>query len=130
MIEVFYASNTSSGRTTMQGLEKHDILFTERRITLKTPIKSKDVQKMLTHTENGFEDLINKRAKIYKKIEGDLNDLSIQELIEIMIKFPTLLRLPIVMSEKKIVIGFNETEIRCFLSREYRRLKLLNIDSY
>ena len=41
MIEVYYVSNTSSGRTTMQWLESHDLLFIERRITKKTPIKKR-----------------------------------------------------------------------------------------
>lgn len=129
MIEVYYVSNTSSGRTTMQWLESHDLLFIERRITKKTPIKTKEIKKMLALTENGFEDLINKRAKKFKELEKYFYDFSVYELIEYLIESPTLLKLPIVMSEKKIVTGFNKAEIRCFLSKEYRRTKLLKIDS-
>lgn len=39
-------------------------------------------------------------------------------------------KLPIIIDEKKIVIGFNEREIRCFLSKEYRRTKLLDSGGY
>ena len=84
---------------------------------------------MLALTENGFEDLVKKRAKKFKELEKYFYDFSVYELIEYLIESPTLLKLPIVMSEKKIVTGFNEAEIRCFLSKEYRRTKLLKIDS-
>ncbi len=38
MIEVYYLSNTSSGRTAMKWLEDHNLQFFERKITKKSPL--------------------------------------------------------------------------------------------
>ena len=47
-----------------------------------------------------------------------------------LVKNPSVIKLPIIIDEKKIVIGFNEREIRCFLSKEYRRMQLLDSGGY
>ncbi|HER4405734.1 TPA: ArsC/Spx/MgsR family protein, partial [Streptococcus pyogenes] len=39
-------------------------------------------------------------------------------------KNPSLLRRPIIMDQKRMQIGFNEDEIRAFLSRDYRKQEL------
>ena len=70
---------------------------------LKKPIDVHEIKKILAFAENGFDDLINSRKKKFQALEID---------------------------EKKIVIGFNEREIRCFLSKEYRRTQLLDSGGY
>ena len=81
-------------------------------------------------SENGFDDLINKRTKKFQALEIDENECSTEYLIEILIKNPSMIKLPIIIDEKKIVIGFNEREIRCFLSKEYRHSQLLQQSGY
>jgi regulatory protein spx len=130
MIEVYYLSNTSSGRTAMKWLENHSLHFVERKITKKNPIELHELKKILARAENGFDDLINKRTKKFQALEIDENECSTEYLIEILIKNPSMIKLPIIIDEKKIVIGFNEREIRCFLSKEYRRTQLLDSGGY
>lgn len=130
MIEIFYLSNTSSGRTAMRWLENHSLHFVERKITKKKPIKKHEIKKMLTRAENGFDDLINKQTKKFQVLEIDENKCSTEYLIEVLIQNPSIIKLPIIIDEKKIVIGFNEKEIRCFLPKEYRRKQLLDSEGY
>lgn len=130
MIEVYYLSNTSSGRTAMKWLEEHNLQFVERKITKKSPVKIHEIKKMLVHAENGFDDLINTRTKRFKELEINENECTTEYLIELLIKNPLLIKLPIIMDDKKVVVGFNEREIRCFLSKEYRRTQLLNSGGY
>ncbi len=130
MIEVYYLSNTSSGRTAMKWIENHSLHFVERKITKKKPIELHELKKILARAENGFDDLINKRTKKFQALEIDENECSTEYLIEILIKNPSMIKLPIIIDEKKIVIGFNEREIRCFLSKEYRRTQLLDSGGY
>ncbi|MBK0037491.1 hypothetical protein IAE44_08155 [Enterococcus sp. S52] len=47
----------------------------------------------------------------------------------VLISNPSLIKLPII-DEKKLVIGFNEREIRCFLSKQYRSTRLLHNNCY
>ncbi|WP_429972350.1 Spx/MgsR family RNA polymerase-binding regulatory protein [Enterococcus sp. AZ015] len=130
MIEVYYLSNTSSGRTAMKWLEDHNLQFFERKITKKSPLEIHEIKKMLEHTENGFDDLINTRTKRFKELEINENECSTDYLFELLIKNPLLIKLPIIIDDKKLVVGFNEREIRCFLSKEYRRTLLLNSGGY
>ncbi|SFD45950.1 transcriptional regulator Spx [Enterococcus casseliflavus] len=127
MIEVYYAGNTNSGRKTMEWLEKQNLPFIEKKITKNNPFKIEEIMQFLARAENGFDDLINSRAKIFKELEADLNQLSTSDLIDTIVRIPTLVKLPLIVDEKKIVIGYNENELRCFLPAEYRRIQR---DSY
>lgn len=130
MIEVYYLSNTSSAGTAVKWLENHKLEFIEKKITKKNPLKIGDLKKMLTHAGNGFDDLVNSRIKKFKDLELNENECSTEYLMDLLINNPSLIKLPIIIDEKKLVIGFSEREIRCFLSKEYRRAQLLNINGY
>ena len=124
MIEVYYLSNTSSGRTAMKWLENHNLPFIGKKITKKNPIETYEIKKILRRTDNGFDDLINTRTKKFKDLEINEDECSTEYLIAVLVKNPSMIKLPIIIDEKKIVIGFNEREIRCFLSKEDRRKRL------
>lgn len=130
MIKVYYLSNTNSGRTAMKWLENHNLQYVDRQITKKKPLDVHEIKKILALAENGFDDLINFRTKKFQALEIDENECSTEYLIEILSKNPSMIKLPIIIDEKKIVIGFNEREIRCFLTKEYRRTQLLDSGGY
>lgn len=130
MIKVYYLSSTNSGRKAMKWLENHNLQYVDRKITKKNPVEGHEIKKILALAENGFDDLINSRTKKFQALEIDENECSTEYLIEILIKNPSMIKLPIIIDEKKIVIGFNEREIRCFLSKEYRRTQLLDSGGY
>lgn len=85
---------------------------------------------MLVRAENGFDDLMNTRAKKFKELEINENECSTEYIIKLLIKNPSVIKLPIIIDEKKLVVGFNKREIRCFLSKGYRRTQLLNDGGY
>lgn len=126
MIKVYYLSNTSSGRTAMKWLEKHNLRYIKRKITKKKPIRIYELKKMLVCAENGFDDLLNTRSKKFRDLEYDVNECSTRYLMDAIINTPSLIKLPIIIDDKKIVAGFNENEIRCFLPKKYRREQLMN----
>ncbi len=47
-----------------------------------------------------------------------------KQLIGLIETYPSLLRRPIILDEKRMQIGFNEDEIRAFLPRKYRKQEL------
>lgn len=77
-------------------------------------------------TENGTDDLISTRSKIFQKLNVDVDELSISQLIDLIETYPSLLRRPIILDDKRMQIGFNEDEIRAFLPRNYRKQELKN----
>ncbi len=63
---------------------------------------------------------------MFQKLDIDLDELSVRQLIELIELYPSLLRRPIILDEKRMQIGFNEDEIRAFLPRNYRKQELKN----
>ena len=68
-------------------------------------------------TEGGVQDIISTRSKIYEKLGIEL---TLKQMIVLFKEYPSLLRRPILIDEKRILIGFNEDEIRSFVPREIR----------
>ena len=75
-------------------------------------------------TEDGTEEIISTRSKVFQELDVDLDDMPLQQLFELVQKNPGLLRRPIMLDEKRLQVGYNEDEIRRFLPREVRALEL------
>ncbi|KRN56345.1 Transcriptional regulator Spx [Carnobacterium divergens DSM 20623] len=75
-------------------------------------------------TEDGTEEIISTRSKVFQELDVDLDDMPLQQLFDLVQKNPGLLRRPIMLDEKRLQVGYNEDEIRRFLPREVRALEL------
>ena len=102
-------------------------------------ITPKIVQKMLSLSANGFDDLLLSKDRGRKTwmnsglLDLDINDMSTKTLVKVLSKNPQLLKNPIIFNEKKILVGYNEDEIRVFLPRKHRivvqKMKIENYSS-
>lgn len=104
-------------------LQEHQIPFVERNI-FSEPLNSSELKAILQMTEDGTEEIISTRSKVFQKLNMDLDDLPLQELLELVQNNPGLLRRPIMIDDKRLQVGFNEDEIRRFLPRDVRQLEL------
>jgi regulatory protein spx len=104
-------------------LQEHEIPFVERNI-FSEPLNITELKAILQMTEDGTEEIISTRSKVFQKLNIDLDDLPLKELLDLVQKNPGLLRRPIMIDEKRLQVGFNEDEIRRFLPREVRQLEL------
>lgn len=123
MITLFLSPSCTSCRKARAWLQKHKVPFQEHNI-ITNPLSRAELMTILSFTENGTEDIISTRSKIFQKLDVDVEDLPISELLTLITKNPNLLRRPIIMDKKRMQIGFNEDEIRAFLSRDYRKQEL------
>ncbi|WP_374284409.1 transcriptional regulator Spx [Lactococcus sp.] len=123
MIDLYLSPSCTSCRKARAWLQSHKVPFIEHNI-LTQPLTPDDLRKILTKTENGTEDIISTRSKVFQKLAVDVDNLTINELIDLVSEFPNLLRRPIITDEKRLQIGFNEDEIRAFLPRDYRRAEM------
>lgn len=123
MITLFLSPSCTSCRKARAWLQKHKVPFQEHNI-ITNPLSRAELMAILSLTENGTEDIISTRSKIFQKLDVDVEDLPISELLTLITKNPNLLRRPIIMDKKRMQIGFNEDEIRAFLSRDYRKHEL------
>lgn len=123
MITLFLSPSCTSCRKARAWLLKHDVEFQEHNI-ITSPLNKEELMMILSFTENGTEDIISTRSKVFQKMAVDVDELSISELMGLIAENPSLLRRPIIMDKKRMQIGFNEDEIRAFLSRDYRKHEL------
>ena len=123
MITLFLSPSCTSCRKARAWLEKHEVPFKEHNI-MTSPLTNEELRNILALTENGTDDIISTRSKIFQKLNVDVEDLSISALIKLIEENPSLLRRPIILDKKRMQIGFNEDEIRAFLPRGYRKEEL------
>ena len=123
MITLFLSPSCTSCRKARAWPLNHEVPFVEHNI-MTSPLSVQELQHILSLTENGTDDIISTRSKIFQKLDLDVESLSISELIKLIEENPSLLRRPIILDAKRMQIGFNEDEIRAFLPRSYRQQEL------
>ncbi|HFQ4524508.1 TPA: transcriptional regulator SpxA [Enterococcus faecium] len=124
VVNILYTSpSCTSCRKARAWLQEHQIPFVERNI-FSEPLNSSELKAILQMTEDGTEEIISTRSKVFQKLNMDLDDLPLQELLELVQNNPGLLRRPIMIDDKRLQVGFNEDEIRRFLPRDVRQLEL------
>ncbi|HEM9438163.1 TPA: Spx/MgsR family RNA polymerase-binding regulatory protein [Streptococcus agalactiae] len=123
MITLFLSPSCTSCRKARAWLSKHEVAFEEHNI-ITSPLNKEELLQILSFTENGTEDIISTRSKVFQKLAIDVDELSTSSLMELISENPSLLRRPIILDKKRMQIGFNEDEIRAFLTRDYRKQEL------
>ena len=123
MVNLYISPSCTSCRKAKAWLKKHDITFKERNI-FSEPLTKDELMQILRMTENGTEEIISTRSRAFQQLKVNLDDLSIDQLLDLVEKNPSLLRRPIIMDDRRLQVGYNEDEIRRFLPRKVRRLEL------
>ena len=123
MITLYTSSSCSSCRKAKKWLENNQIPYREKNI-IGIRLTRNDIMNMLKYSENGFEDIISTRSKIFKESNLQPEEMKFSELTEFIIDNPTILKRPIIISDKIMQTGYNEDEIRAFIPRELRDIAL------
>ncbi|WP_436645861.1 transcriptional regulator SpxA [Lactiplantibacillus plantarum] len=124
MVILYTAPSCTSCRKAKAWLQAHDIDFQEHNLFTE-PLSIEKIKQILQLTESGTEEIISTRSKAFQQLNVDINDLSLNELFDMITHDPSLLRRPIMLDEKRLQVGYNEDEIRRFLPRKIRTLELL-----
>ena len=119
MIKVYTAPSCLGCRKVKKYFKDHKIEFEEKSI-INNKLKREDIFKMLVHSENGFEDIISTRSKVFKENNIDLDSLNLNQLIDFIIKNPTVLKRPIIVNDYELQVGYNVDDITLFLPEEFR----------
>lgn len=124
MIKLFTQTSCNSSRKARQWLRDHDVQFEEQNVGKKAPTTA-ELKHILSLTENGLDDIISTRSRAYPEVAAHLPDMSFNETLKLLCERTQLLRKPIMVTENKVQIGFNDDEIRKFIPRHIRRLDFM-----
>ena len=122
-VTIYTQSSCSSSRKALKWLKENDIAYNEKRITSQ-PLTLAEFKQILSMTEEGTDEIIATNSNDFKNLKVDIEQLSIQELYNLIQQHPRMLRSPILMDEKRIQIGYNEMDIRRFIPRKIRAFEL------
>ena len=123
MVTLYISPSCTSCRKARAWLEANAIPYKERNV-FKEPLTRDEIKNILRMTEDGTEEIISTRSKLFSELDISLDDLSLGELIEMIQKQPALLKRPLMIDEKRMQVGYNEDEIRRFLPHEVRQAEL------
>jgi len=121
MISLYTTPSCTSCRKARAWLTENELPFKERNI-FSDPLNSDELMEILSLTKNGTEDIISTRSKVYQKLDIDLEELKLEELLSLIEKYPNLLKRPIILDENKLQVGYNEEDIRKFVPRNSRKI--------
>lgn len=123
MITLYTSPSCASCRKARAWLEANHIDYLEKNV-FNEPLTIEELKKILSLTENGTEEIISFRSQIFQNLNISLDDISLGELLNLILENPGLIRRPILIDEKRLQVGFNEEDIRRFLPRDVRKLEL------
>ncbi|MDR0199165.1 MAG: Spx/MgsR family RNA polymerase-binding regulatory protein [Streptococcaceae bacterium] len=123
MIFIYTVPSCSSCKKAEEWLRAHDLDYKEINL-LTDDIKPEEIKKILSLTEEGTEEIISKRSKAYARLNINFDNVSVNHLIDIIEENRTLLRRPLILDDKRLQVGYNEDDIRKFLPRSYRKVKM------
>ena len=121
MITLFLSPSCTSCRKARAWLTKHHLEFKEHNI-VTSPLTKEELLSILALTENGTEDIISTRSKVFQRLEIDVDDLSVSNLIDLISENPSLLRRPIILD--RLVLMKMKSEpfyLEIIVCRSYKR---------
>ena len=109
IIKIYGIRNCDTVKKALKYLINKD--FPHQYIDLRTDSISENEFKTMLDVI-GLEILINKRSTTYRSLtEYEKNNIN----YELVLKFPTLIKRPVLVQDKRIMVGFNEKEYANFL---------------
>lgn len=123
MVTLYTSPSCTSCRKARAWLEEHEIPFVERNI-FSEPLSIDEIKQILRMTEDGTDEIISTRSKVFQKLNVNVESMPLQDLYRLINEHPGLLRRPIIIDEKRLQVGYNEDEIRRFLPRKVRSFQL------
>ena len=115
MIKLYVSPSCTSCRKAKAWLEEQNLEFEEKNI-FHEPLSQEEIKNILSLTEEGTEEIISYRSQAYQSLDVDIEDLSMNQLLNLFKNQPSLIRRPIIMDDRRLQIGYNEEENSLFLT--------------
>ncbi len=122
MIKIYTVSSCTSCKKAKNWLNAHQLSYNEHNLG-KEAITKEEILNILTKTENGIASIVSSKNRYAKSLDFDIEDLSVNEVIDLITSNPRILKSPILIDEKRLQVGYKEDDIRAFLPRSVRNVE-------
>ncbi|QJI52333.1 Spx family transcriptional regulator [Psychrobacillus phage Perkons] len=124
-IKLYYTLTNEAVRKVEECLHSNNLEYETKNIK-KNHLTWDEFLEILTLTEDGASDIIVTRSTKYKELLAsgiDLDDLSLTDLYNIILEYPSLIKSPLLVAKSSLLIGYNEEEMSMLKSRSERKLE-------
>ena len=122
MIKIYTVSSCTSCKKAKNWLNAHLLSYNEHNLG-KEAITKEEILNILTKTENGIASIVSSKNRYAKSLDFDIEELSVNEVIDLITSNPRILKSPILIDEKRLQVGYKEDDIRAFLPRSVRNVE-------
>ncbi|MGM5693491.1 transcriptional regulator Spx [Streptococcus suis] len=122
MIKIYTVSSCTSCKKAKNWLNAHQLSYNEHNLA-KEAITKEEILNILTKTENGIASIVSSKNRYAKSLDFDIEELSVNEVIDLITSNPRILKSPILIDEKRLQVGYKEDDIRAFLPRAVRNVE-------
>jgi Spx/MgsR family transcriptional regulator len=117
MIKALLYNSCTSCRKTEDVLKESGVEY-EKREFFKHRFTTDELRSLLESVGLKPSDVISTRSRVYKERNLEATQLSDEEILDLMVEEPTLLRRPIVVNGNRAVVGHNAARLRDLISAE------------
>lgn len=110
MIEAYVYPSCSSCRKTLDELEALGTVF-RRRDYVRERFSRQELKSLLDRVGLTPSMVLSTRSRVYRERAIDAETISDDDLLDLMVEEPTLLRRPIVIKGDQVVIGHNPRKL-------------------
>ena len=119
MIKIYTISSCTSCKKAKTWLNAHQLPYKEQNLG-KEPLTKQEILDILSKTEDGIESIVSSKNRYAKALNGNIEDLSLSQVIDLIQENPRILKSPILIDDKRLQVGYKEDDIRAFLPRSIR----------
>jgi len=121
---IFYTRVERSYHKMIEFVKENDIDYIERAVTEAAPLTKEELYLILKNTTDGVDEILSMKSKIYKELleSGiDIDDLTMNQLLVLLQRYPTLIKTPIVVGKDSVLVGYNDENKGMLLNRSDKR---------
>lgn len=111
MIKAFVYNSCTSCRKTDDVLRQSGVPY-ERREFFKDRFSREELEHLLADAGLTPQDVLSRRSRIFKERNLGEATLTDDEMLDLMVEEPTLLRRPLVIGGDTVIVGHNEPALR------------------
>lgn len=117
MITAYLYRSCSSCRKAEELLKENGAEYKVREY-FKQRFDRNELQQILGNAGLSVEDVLSTRSTPYRDLGLASKSLSDDEILDLMVTEPRLLKRPLLVSARKSVVGYNENEIKALIAAD------------
>ena len=121
MLKIYTISSNQETKEAERWLYAHKVKFIEVDI-LKELVSTEEILRIVSLTEHGVEEIVETETRAYTRLNLNFKDLKLEDFMELLEENATLLKVPLMLDEKQLQIGFDEDKMQRFLEKPSKKV--------